>query len=229
MKEHVCFMIQPKIIAKDLAKHSYPDHPFEPLVDHKLDNGTTSTCGGGAGIPKNPTFVPDRFMNTLTPIFIIRNPIRMIPSWYTVSQHYGATTRDSEWPFAASYHWCRILYDYYEEHFKANPRKGYPALPLVVDGDELILYTQDIMPHLCDLIHLNSSAIKYTWKASDPYTAWPSATADEASKTPAVKAAIEAFGGTIARSTGVERNPEVSLLYGQLTVLHKYLWFILEI
>lgn len=224
-KEHVCFMIQPKIIARDLAEYSYPEYPLEPLIDHKYDIGITSTSEGSISIPKNPSFVPDRFMNSLTPIFIIRNPMRMIPSWYkNVSENFGATTRDSEWPFTASYHWCRILYDYYEEYFKANPREGFPVLPLVVDGEELVLHTEDLMTQLCDLIHLDSSAVKYTWETGDPYSSWPAAAAPEDLKTPAVKKVIEAFGGNIARSTGVVRDAEVGLLYGQPTVLHRCLW-----
>ncbi|KAJ3756848.1 hypothetical protein FB446DRAFT_719801 [Lentinula raphanica] len=211
-KEHVCFMIQPKVIARDLAEYSYPEYPLEPLVDRKLDIAADSTLseeGDPNALPTNPTFVPDRFMNTLTPIFIIRNPMRMIPSWYkNTADHFGATTKDSEWPFTATFHWCRILYDYYENYFQAHPREGFPMLPIVVDGDDLVLHTEDIMTQLCDLIHLDSSAVKYTWEAGDPYSSWPAAAAPDDLKTPAVKKVIDAFGGNIARSTGVVRDAE---------------------
>ncbi|KAJ3994170.1 hypothetical protein F5050DRAFT_1776401 [Lentinula boryana] len=209
-KEHVCFMIQPKVIAKDLAEYSYPEYSLKPLVDHKLDIVATSNSDSGdSDLPTNPTFVPDRFMNTLTPIFIIRNPMRMIPSWYkNTSENFGATTKDSEWPFTATFHWCRILYDYYDDYFKAHPRSGYSTLPLVVDGDDLVLHTEDIMIQLCDLIHLDSTAVKYTWESGDPYNSWPAAAAPDDLKTPAVKKVVDAFGGNVARSTGVVRDAE---------------------
>ncbi|KIK65767.1 hypothetical protein GYMLUDRAFT_158851 [Collybiopsis luxurians FD-317 M1] len=200
-------MIDPKVIAKDLAEYSYPEYPLTPLVDHNLD--IKNSNDENATVLTNPTFVPDRFMNTLTPIFIIRNPARMIPSWYkNISEHFGGTTKDSEWHFTASFHWCRIVHDYYDEYFKAHPRPGYSNVPLVVDGDDLILYTTDIMEQVCELIHLDSSAVKYTWETSDPYSSWPAAAAPEDMKSPAVRNVIEAFGGNIARSTGVVRDPK---------------------
>ncbi|KAG7100137.1 hypothetical protein E1B28_001918 [Marasmius oreades] len=216
-KEHICFMIHPKVVAKELAEYSYPEYPLSPLVDHELDIKSSSTSNGESptAVPRNPTFVPDRFMNTLTPIFIIRNPARMIPSWYkNISEHFGGTTKDSEWPFTASFRWCRIVFDYYEEYFKAHPRAGFPNLPLVVDGDDLILHTTDIMEQTCDLIHLDSSAVKYTWETGDPYSSWPAAAAPEDMKTPAVRNVIESFGGNIARSTGVVRDDKVRFLWG---------------
>ncbi|KAJ3856517.1 hypothetical protein EV368DRAFT_32220 [Lentinula lateritia] len=223
-KEHVCFMIHPKVVAKDLAEYSYPEYPLKPLVDHKYDTDSPSALenAANAAILTNPTFVPDRFINTLTPIFIIRNPIRMIPSWYkNTSENFGATTKESEWPFTATFHWCRILYDYYDNYFKAHPRLGYPILPLVVDGDDLVLHTEDIMTQLCDHIHLDSSAVKYTWESGDPYSSWPAAAAPDDLKTPAVKKVIDAFGGNVARSTGVIRDAEVRLI---LTAFSRFSW-----
>ncbi|KAF9258264.1 hypothetical protein L218DRAFT_948508 [Marasmius fiardii PR-910] len=208
-KEHICFMIDPKVVAKSLAEYSYPEYPLKALVDHKLDVAGSASDANGEIVeaPTNPTFVPDRFMNTLTPIFIIRHPARMVPSWYkNISDHFGGTTKDSEWPFTSSFLWCRIVFDYYDEYFKANPRPGHPAHPLVVDGDDLIQHTTDIMTQVCELIHLDSSAIKYTWGTTDPYSSWPAAAAPEDMKTPAVRNVIEAFGGNIARSTGVVRD-----------------------
>lgn len=206
-KEHVCFMIRPKVVAMDLAEYNYPEYTLPTLIDRQLDLASKDSRSDAIKEPTNPTFVPDRFINTLTPIFILRNPIRMIPSWYkNTSENFGATTKDTEWPFTASFHWCRILFDYYDNYFKANPRPGYTTLPLVVDGDDLVLHTEDIMTQVCELTHLDSDAIKYVWESGDPYSSWPAAAAPEDMKTPEVKRVIEAFGGNIARSTGVVRD-----------------------
>jgi hypothetical protein len=204
MKEHVCMMSAADAIAEVLAQYSYPRYETPNVIDHKYDlvEGGPHADDSISLKSPNTSILPDRLLKTIAPVFIIRHPARMVNSWYrSVSEIYGATVTDREWPFTTSYQWSRKLFDCYKAYFQEKS-EGDASWPLVVDGDELVNNTKEIMQALCDAIGIDESGIQYEWNTVEVTKTW----VPVKQVNPAMVKLYESFGGSIARSTGVVRD-----------------------
>lgn len=108
--------------------------------------------------PANPTYNPDEMFQTLTPIFVIRNPIFATPSNYdtflladpTVIPGTGA------WARFTTLRTQRYLLDFFLQ------RDGVP--PLVIDGDDVVWRTQEVGQKICSALGIDPKGLRERWE-----------------------------------------------------------------
>ncbi|KAK7019738.1 hypothetical protein VNI00_017978 [Paramarasmius palmivorus] len=111
----------------------------------------------------NPTFLPDRFFFSFTPIITIRHPALVLPSYMRAAQMKAETGcfEDqilSDLEIMASLRWERMVF----EAFRA---RNDGLAPIVVDGTKVVQEPQAQMERLCELLGIDGSQIQYTWEA----------------------------------------------------------------
>ena len=81
-KDH-CYRLAQGMVVKGLLERQY-DIPPKPVMEDKMLDVPESKWEELRGVPyrdpnthlHNPTILPDRLLNTLTPIFMIRHPAK---------------------------------------------------------------------------------------------------------------------------------------------------------
>ncbi|KFY08125.1 hypothetical protein V492_06524 [Pseudogymnoascus sp. VKM F-4246] len=141
--------------------------PFTPLPYRNTD-GLAST------ITTNPTFLPDEFLTSFLPIFLIRHPALTFESWYGAEIRTGATkVFDKSVAHFTSFRYCRQLYDWfasndagfaYRKEGSSNP--AYPSTPIIIDADDII--EERSLVKLCDLCNMDASFLRYKWDIERP-------------------------------------------------------------
>jgi hypothetical protein len=214
-------------LVQNILKNHREVAPKPVIVDHMLDLPPDRRNPGGLNKHSisphsesepsacNPTVIPDRFMNTFVPIFIIRHPVRQIESLYrTTTRGYGLSVTDPDFELTTSYKPSRLIYDYYASTygqivspFESSSQKGMSEdntsnllsgelgrpWPIVIDGDDLIADAERIVNKFCKLTGLDPSGVIYTW----PKGEWH----DQGQ--PSIE---EAFFGTLSKSEGIKAN-----------------------
>lgn len=125
IKEHTMFSLKPQILFDSVR------------------NGTV-------GCTSNPTRYPDDFFWSLTPIFLIRHPALVIPSYYKQQKdtlHLGAS--DECLNVFTTQRFTRLVFDV----FKA--KAGNDRSLLVIDAEDLVHETMMTMEKLCESLGLD--------------------------------------------------------------------------
>ncbi|KIY53985.1 hypothetical protein FISHEDRAFT_54786 [Fistulina hepatica ATCC 64428] len=168
VKDHPIFWM------KEEYYHKYlPDappgliNPQPTIVDSKLDLADGAVPDDDIPLPKpNPTLLPDRFFKTLAPIFCVRNPIRMMSSWWKAAGQpntMGLFPEHPEWHLYYQYSFLREVFDCYKAFFEAQGNAD--KWPVVIDGDEVVTDTVEVMEGFCEATGLPKSGISYTWES----------------------------------------------------------------
>jgi hypothetical protein len=143
--------------------------------------------------PNNKTVLPDSFLFTFHPTFLIRHPALVFPSYYRAHMDtYGhPTTKAEELALIAelepwmTFHWQRTLYEFYSSG---------PSKPTILDADDVILSPAVVMKH-AELIGLEKENLQWDWEPLG---------LEELSKIPEGRG--RRFVSTISRSAGVEKG-----------------------
>ncbi|KAF9258056.1 hypothetical protein L218DRAFT_1067558 [Marasmius fiardii PR-910] len=169
-----------------LTTPTVPRHPKTPekpiIVDRMLDGGVRRPPPTDLPIP-NPTFFPDGFLLTLTPLFIIRHPARTFPSYLRAISANSTPKRkvfDDEFPVAGAFKNQILVFEF----FRAL---NHGEVPVVIEGERLVKDTKNQMRMVCVKIGLKEEDVKYEWQ----------------SKNIPMPQVMEAFQGKVLRSTGV--------------------------
>ncbi|KAL0570803.1 hypothetical protein V5O48_011154 [Marasmius crinis-equi] len=164
VKEHAYITMSASVVNSHvpgaLEPNSYPDPVIADTNDTNKDDAESDTAPN-----PNPMILPASFLASITPILIIRHPIRMITSGMDIM--LGTCGVDIDEPGirrTCTFKWTRLLSDYYRA-------SGNTAI--VIDGDELVRNTKNQMEKLCLLLgpEVDGSAIQYEWKPKASYTA----------------------------------------------------------
>ncbi|EEB91149.1 hypothetical protein MPER_10538 [Moniliophthora perniciosa FA553] len=159
--------------------------PPKPVIkDTKLDLANPDVEDAPT-LPENPTFLPTRLLLTLTPMFIIRHPASVAPSFLrAVTAGTGMTIDSEEFATCCSYKNQMNIFEFY---------KSQGIEPIVVDGERLVNDTRGVMKKLCERVGLDEGGLKYEWDAKQA----PGA---------AVSKSQDAFAGTLMKSTGIIKD-----------------------
>lgn len=156
--------------------------------------------------PSNLTVIPDHILESVTPVFVIRNPVFAVPSNYTAlerTSHFRPG--DEGWKLATGMQLQRRLFDFF------NDRDGRP--PLVIDGDDVVWRTEPVRDGLCQALEIDPQALSETWEPVPEH---------QRSKDPLIKH----FLHSIDESTGIERpsqtHPEPDLVKTHNKWVEKY-------
>ncbi|KAJ3580117.1 hypothetical protein NPX13_g447 [Xylaria arbuscula] len=139
VKEHISFLNDPKFE----YEHMYGTLPdgeiLKPMTARGFPEATRS--------PLNMTALPDEFLKTWYPTFLIRHPAMMLSSLYRTAQKdveiYGSRRAEKEpFEFETTMKFTRSLFDFYSNHFGQNSK-----WPIVLDADDVIQYPELVMKY----------------------------------------------------------------------------------
>ncbi|KAM5343886.1 hypothetical protein ACJ41O_012423 [Fusarium nematophilum] len=163
VKEHVMMLNNPFFEAQHVygTKH-VPGEPKSLLM-----KGIKHPSLDPSRSPLNLTLLPDEFLKTWNPTFLIRHPAMVLPSLYRTCLcdiEMNGFTRAKKEPMAAEVttKWVRSLYDLYSAHFVDDP-----LWPIVLDADD-IMTCPALVAKYAQLAGLDDRKVRYSWdKASE--------------------------------------------------------------
>ncbi|KAI8628352.1 hypothetical protein F5Y19DRAFT_476756 [Xylariaceae sp. FL1651] len=161
VKEHVIFLNDPFYETQYMHGGNFSDdelNPPQPLPARGITSSTRS--------PLNLTSMPDEFLKTWHPTFLIRHPAMQLPSLFRTCLseiELDGKRRSKKEPYEAetTMKWVRTLYDFYLGHFGEGGE-----WPVVLDADDVMMYPELVVKY-AELVGLDSSNLKFSWdKAS---------------------------------------------------------------
>ncbi|KAK6544054.1 hypothetical protein TWF694_000767 [Orbilia ellipsospora] len=155
IKEHTHQILDPRVAEAEFhfaaAREARPT-PIVKMPDNNMTNDSD--------IAKSPLLLPSDFLVTVQPVILIRNPIRVVPSFYKVARvGFGATVDDEDWPVQVSFKSSRLVYDWY---------RAQGISPIVIDAYELVHKSQELMQELCTRCDIDTKGIILSWDQYEP-------------------------------------------------------------
>ncbi|KAI2623691.1 hypothetical protein GGS21DRAFT_547127 [Xylaria nigripes] len=118
-----------------------------------LDHATHSTL--------NRTCLPDEFLKTWHPAFLIRHPAMMLPSLYRAAHQQKQVTnrrlKSEPYDIEASPWSFRALYDFYLDHFGKDSQ-----WPIVLDADDVMTQPGVVIKY-AELVGLDPNKLRFSW------------------------------------------------------------------
>ncbi|EXJ86374.1 hypothetical protein A1O3_03325 [Capronia epimyces CBS 606.96] len=161
VKEHVGWLTEPVAETKFVfGEHSTRELPWTIQTP-------SSSCTHSA---RNETILPDEYLKTWLPTFLIRHPALTFPSIYrTTIDNEGrqAARDDPAHVLEMTVHWSRSLYDWYiqQEHLSRFNAENGTNWPIILDADDVILNPQ-VMLRYSKIIGLDPSLLAFSWEAT---------------------------------------------------------------
>ncbi|PNS18743.1 hypothetical protein CAC42_5282 [Sphaceloma murrayae] len=193
ISEHACWLTEPvarttAMLGADAAKE---DPWTVPIPDIAPAHSAT-----------NETFMPDAFLLSFAPSFIIRHPALALTSMYRAqTDMYGPqmalmSLKSPWWQEVTSVIPSRKIYDWYVSQFpQFDPAApGVVSWPIVLDADD-ILSSPDVVRKYAAATGLDEAKLKFEWE--------PERKPGEAFRGPKFQ---ERFSDTIANSTGIRQD-----------------------
>ncbi|RYP81382.1 hypothetical protein DL769_001999 [Monosporascus sp. CRB-8-3] len=152
VKEHAMLMNDP--VKENEYTHGPNMGKSKPLRVRGLEDHSRSKL--------NLTSLPDAFLKTWNPTFLIRHPAMMLPSYYRTAlsdleldgmKRANKDLQNSE----ATLRWVRSLYDFYAAYFP----EGSPW-PLVLDADD-VMQNQELVKRYAAMAGLDPEKVRFTW------------------------------------------------------------------
>ncbi|KAK5120376.1 hypothetical protein LTR85_006315 [Meristemomyces frigidus] len=125
---------------------------------------------------ENPTVFTEAFMDSLTPILLIRHPALVIPSWYRKQKPLlRQAVHDEDFRVCTTLAWSRMVFDYYRYQARQGhtnstaagdlhaTEDGLPGTLIVVDAEDITHNTKPTMEKLCSILHLDPQGVQYLW------------------------------------------------------------------
>lgn len=113
--------------------------------------------------PLNKTSLPDEFLKTWHPTFLIRHPALMIPSLYRTAQkgvEMDGKGRATNEPYEVetTLDFVRALYEFYVDHFGQDSQ-----WPVLLDADDVISSPELVMKY-AELVGLDADKLRFSWE-----------------------------------------------------------------
>lgn len=120
----------------------------------------------------NETLLPDEFLQTWLPTFLIRHPALAFPSRYRafrdiVGSVEAAEANEAEARLDMTLHWTRKLYDWYTRHLSQSKSDsdGDVNWPLVLDADD-VMTDPNMLVRFCEIVGMDPTRLRFTWAAA---------------------------------------------------------------
>ncbi|PGH26458.1 hypothetical protein AJ80_01771 [Polytolypa hystricis UAMH7299] len=127
----------------------------------------------------NPTILPDEFLKTWSPTFLIRHPALAYPSLYRavrdMAEKEGAAVAHPDTLTAdMTLHWSRSLYEFYIDHLQKYPDGTSSAqldaeFPIILDADDVIAQPAVVLK-FAKMVGLDTSKLKFSWDPTSSET-----------------------------------------------------------
>jgi hypothetical protein len=143
----------------------------------------------------NPTKLPDAWMRSWIPIFLIRHPALVFESWYRREQDASVDVQDWKFAIFTSFGMLRSIFDYYLLSHSPDTRESsslqlHPK-PFVLDASNL-LKGDPALEALCELTGMNKEDLLFEWEPKSE------------DNTPACSSRHQRFLETLWNSSGIE-------------------------
>ncbi|KAF2810312.1 uncharacterized protein BDZ99DRAFT_570901 [Mytilinidion resinicola] len=159
VKEHLPWFIDP--ISE--AKHLFGENSTDELP------WTVTTSLAPKHSPLNESILPDAFLRTWFPTFLIRHPALAFPSCYRTSvDNEGAEAARSQHAVnqvEMSVHWSRALYDWYTHQPEESGSNDDATWPVILDADDVI-EDPDLVRKYSRMVGLDPSRLKFAWASA---------------------------------------------------------------
>jgi hypothetical protein len=160
VKEHIVPMMDPVI----LSKFRYGEESTEtPLFSVGISNDSLESPPHS---PLNVTILPDEFLKTWSPTFLIRHPALTFPSNYR-SLNKAAKIAVPAWgerdfmKTVMTFKWTRMLYEF----FLAQKDSTDQVWPIILDGDDVVS-RPDLITRWAVLMGMDPTKLVFSWAAS---------------------------------------------------------------
>lgn len=115
----------------------------------------------------NKTILPDEFLASWYPTFLIRHPALVFPSTYRTTIDLNSVEKAKTDPFhltEMTMHWSRTLYDWYcrQLEFMRRTNSGGHTWPIVLDADDIML-DREVVVRYAKMIGLDPNKLRFSW------------------------------------------------------------------
>ncbi|KAK3707707.1 hypothetical protein LTR37_011884 [Vermiconidia calcicola] len=133
------------------------------------------------GLRQNATCFSTEFLDSVTPIFLIRHPALSMPSFYRKAKTISYNEVDEEvFRLTTTYFWSRAIFDSYVLRSKTGtasngiyvtngepshirtPNEG-SCTPIVIDAADVIYNTEATVAALCRRLQIDYDGVQLTW------------------------------------------------------------------
>ncbi|RYP24052.1 hypothetical protein DL765_000780 [Monosporascus sp. GIB2] len=152
VKEHAVTLNDP--VKENAYVHGHDAGESKPLRARGLEDHSRSKL--------NLTCLPDAFLKTWNPTFLIRHPAMMFPSLYRALSDieldgFKRGKKDPEYS-QVTLRWIRSLYDFYAAYFPEGN-----TWPLVLDADD-VMQNQELVSRYASMAGLDPEKLRFTWE-----------------------------------------------------------------
>ncbi|PWY81961.1 hypothetical protein BO70DRAFT_379909 [Aspergillus heteromorphus CBS 117.55] len=161
-KEHLHMMLDPIFKSRQLyGENSAGDEePWKVRLPHAPT--VTSSCLNSC---LNHTVLPDEYLQTFWPTFLIRHPALVYPSMYRVLSDVSAQSANIERMLQAAINlgWVRSLYDWYATREESSMcAEENSRGPVILDADDIIA-RPEVVHRYCEIVGLDPTKLRFTW------------------------------------------------------------------
>ncbi|KAJ5762116.1 uncharacterized protein N7511_005498 [Penicillium nucicola] len=168
-KEHIQWFLNPASITQYLSGHDGPAKlPFEIEAPH-------ISSSEGIFSSNNLNVLPDEYLQTWTPTFLIRHPALAFPSMYRstldLEKEGFADPRELQpmLKLHATLKWTRLIYDWYDQRGSnlSSANNDSRQSPILLDAQDVI-NTPEVVAKYCELIGMDPTKLKFEWNREVP-------------------------------------------------------------
>ncbi|KAJ8119407.1 hypothetical protein ONZ43_g3633 [Nemania bipapillata] len=187
VKEHISFL-------NDVYyEREYTHGPLPGQKDFVPETAAARGFPQSTRSPLNLTSLPDEFLKTWNPTFLIRHPALMLPSLFRTAKKdpelYGKRRSKQEpYEVEATLKFVRALYAFYTDYFGKDSQ-----WPILLDADDVIA-SPELVKKYAGLVGLDPEKLRFSWEK---------ASQEQLEK---LRAAEKLMLGTINASTGVDKG-----------------------
>lgn len=171
VKEHAIFMAEPTAQERFMSgSNSVNETPWTGKV-----LGADASEATRERSSLNDTFVPDAFLKTWLPTFLIRHPALVFPSYYRavrdIHSFEPAPGWEADCDLSMTMKWTRTLYDFYSQHL-GRPESEAEIMsesaddevvwPLILDADD-VMTKPEVVLRFCQIVGLDQTKLRLSW------------------------------------------------------------------
>lgn len=157
LKEHISFINAPPFESEYMYGAEDRDDPSltKVLAARRATTSTRSSL--------NLTALPDEFLKTWYPTFLIRHPAKMLPSLFRTALdeiQLDGKGRSKHEPYEveSTLKFVRALHDFYLQHYGENSQ-----WPIVLDADDIMMYPE-LMIKYAGLVDIDPDKLQFSWE-----------------------------------------------------------------
>jgi hypothetical protein len=170
VKEHVHFLIDPTTLSEyvfgsdDAANNNANIWTLKQQPNSLCKDKSLCQTGRATNI----TLLPDEFLWTWKPTFLIRHPALAFPSLYRALLVLEGTGDESEDELLGEHcmtlHWTRLLYDWYSQYYRQEDQsRGGLKWPIVLDADD-VMANPKLVAKYSALLGMDSWKLSFSWE-----------------------------------------------------------------